>query len=137
MILAPTDPHIVRRVISMRVKLNNDIKLTQAEASELIESLRCKGFYFIDLDLSGYTFGSLDMEHAVVGGSLYMKSCYVRGNNSQDGMNVGVDNYQDKMVVNGYNSQIEMKVGGNNSQIMMEVEGDNSQIMMEVGRKES
>ncbi len=132
--LGAVDPDILRRVVVMRVKLANDIKLTQAEASELLESLHCKGFSLTDLNISGYTFGQLDLSHAVVGGEFDANFVTVAGDNCQSAMRIGKDNNQEKMKVGGDNVQEKMEVGGHNCQWQMEVGGNNYQSKMKVGR---
>ena len=117
--LAQVDPDIVRRVVIMRHKLNTGLKLTNAEAEELLEVLNSKGFYFTGLNLIGCTFGELRMKGAVIRGDLEMNYCTIHGDNLQNGMLVEGDNDQNGMTVGGYNLQEGMVVDGDNNQYGM------------------
>ncbi|MBU0667847.1 hypothetical protein KJ951_02415 [Patescibacteria group bacterium] len=130
--LGSLDPDIIRRVLIMRHKLNNEIMLTQAEAEELITVLQCKGFYRTGLDLSGMEFGILDLCDAVVGGDFNVWDTVVRGDNCQTRMEVGGDNNQGGMKVEGDNQQQGMEVKGDNNQWKMQIRGYNIQAEMQV-----
>ena len=132
--VAQVDSAVLKRVATMRWKLMNAIKLTQTEAGELLESLKCQGFYHTDLDISGYTFGQLDMEDAVVGGNFNSDFVFVRGDNNQGSMQVRGDNNQRSMQVGWNNNQSSMHIEGGNNQGSMQVRGDNNQGSMQVGR---
>ena len=114
--VAELDPDVLKRVAIMRHKLNNGIKLTRTEASELLEQLKCKGFYLTDLDISGYEFGELDLTDAFFGGGYYARYATVRGDNRQIRMHVGRDNDETGMYVGGDNIQHGKIVGGRNFQ---------------------
>lgn len=109
-ILSVNDPSILSRVFLMRQKLNNGIKLTQDEASELLESLKAKGFDFVNLDIEGYIFGNLDMTNASVGGVCDFNGVTIRNNLIAIDMTVGGDNNQSNMQVDGLDNQIGMQV---------------------------
>lgn len=131
-VLAAVDPDVLRRVVVMRTKLANGIKLTQQEASELLEVLHCQSFPLSGLDINGYGFGRLNMQNAVVGKNFDASFVHVYGDNLQGSMRVEGDNIQAGMVVEGKNDQFEMRVGGSNLQLGMEVAGSNYQQRMTV-----
>jgi len=88
------DPAVLRRIVAMRVKLNNGGKLSNEEAHELINELRCRGFYYVDLNLSGYKFDYLKLGHARIGGSFICEKMIVDGENNQWGTVIGGNNRQ-------------------------------------------
>ncbi len=110
-VLAPVDPEILQRVIMIRTKLANNIKITNKEADELINTLRAKHFS-TDLNLSGHQFSTLEMDRAVIKGDLDLSNVSVNGDSNQLRMKVG-----------GYSDQYGMKVGGSSYQEGMEVGG--------------
>jgi hypothetical protein len=130
--MAEVDSEIIKRVIIMRHKINNNIRLTQAEAEELVTVLQCKGFYLTGLDLSDYEFGTLDLGDAYVGGDFNTEGTSVRSNNFQSYMIVKGSNFQEGMKIGGFNDQSGMEIHGNNHQEYMEVEGDNLQAEMKI-----
>ena len=81
---------ILRNAVLARKKLNDGEKLTQREASLLLEQLQAKDFSKVDLDISGYRFPqiqdlegispeSLDLTNLKVGGKLNLSGVKIDG----------------------------------------------------------
>lgn len=83
---AKVDPEVIEVVLNMRMKLNEGKKLTNDEASELIEVYKCQGFYRTDLNLSGYVFKELNLNSAIVGGDANFEAVVVERDCLQEGM---------------------------------------------------
>ena len=99
--LSVTEPALIREIVTARCHLNNGIKLSNFQASLLLEELRCPGFDQVDLNVRGYTFGNVYMSFARVGGDLLMGNVKVGRNLLQEGMQVGGDLEQEGMQVGG------------------------------------
>ena len=67
-LLAEEDPDIIKRQRVVWLKLQQEIRLLEAEARELLEVLGCRGFYVCSLDLRGMVLGKLDLRGAVIAG---------------------------------------------------------------------
>ncbi|MBD3327857.1 hypothetical protein GF340_00980 [Candidatus Peregrinibacteria bacterium] len=77
--MAEVDPEIVHRMAVINHKLKGSLRITQQEATEMLEVLKRKGFYQTGLDLSGMTFTTLDLSEGVIGHTLDLRFTTMRG----------------------------------------------------------
>ena len=132
--LASSDPDLLKRVVETRIKLGNEVKITNAEADEIINKLAAK-YFAGDLDLSGYKFDTLEMARVIVTGNLDLSCAIVERDSNQRGMKVGLSSNQRGMKVGLSSAQSFMKVGEDSDQEGMEVGGNNWQYGMKVKGK--
>ena len=136
------DPELLSRIINIRTKLANSIKITNLEAEEIINRLQAKSFIG-DLDISEYKFHTLDMASARITGdfnssfvTVYRDNnqnmTEIGGNNNQEEMVVGRDNWQQGMKVEKNSNQKEMTVGRSSYQGGVEIKGRSDQEGMAV-----
>lgn len=120
---AQRDPGVVRRIMAIRKRINNGLRMTNPQAKEMLCRLGMKDFPHTDLDISRMRFPDLDLADARIGGNLNMSETVVERDVNMSDIDICGNVDQRRMKVNGDVNMNNIRIGGGMNQAGVQIGG--------------